>query len=210
MTESFGIPQVVNYLKQLGLKISQIDRPRNTVELAFHGEQGKWKLLVGIHQSGDASKLMLIVPHFAVLTNNNRIECLEALMAINYRIALGKFGMDPTDGEIRLEESIPLANNSISFEQFRLALSAIMQTVSIYNTLFSRLTNENIAVLDALQKCEQEFFKDSDTSTSTSQPSDFISTEQQAVTPEAEEVRRELDVNEVLAEVTWLLGKSHD
>lgn len=204
MAESFGIPHITNYLKQLGLKISQIDRTRNTIELAFHGEQGKWKLLVGIHQSGDASKLMLIVPQFAMLTAKKRLECLEALMAINYRIAIGKFGVDLNDGEVRLEESIPLSSNSISFEQFRLALSAIMQTVSIYNSLFSRIIYGNMAVQEALQVCEQEFFVDSDTE----QTAAFISTDQQHITQEEE--KSELDVNEVLAEVAWLLGKQQD
>ena len=208
MAESFGIPHVTNYLKQLGLKISQIDRTRNTVELSFHGEQGKWKLLVGIHQSGDASKLMLIVPHFAILTSKKRLECLEALMAINYRIAIGKFGMDPNDGEIRLEESIPLSNNSISFEQFRLALSAIMQTVSIYNTLFSRIIYGDLSVQDALQVCEQEFFVDSDTD----QSSTFLTAEQQPQDSQElqDDAPSELDVNEVMAEVAWLLGRQQD
>ena len=208
MAESFGIPKIIEYLKQLGLKIAQIDRARNTIELAFHGEQGKWKLLVGIHQSGDSSKLMLIVPNFASITDRKRLECLEALMAINYRIAIGKFGIDLNDGEVRLEESIPLANSSIGFEQFRLALSAIMQTVSIYNTLLSRIIYGNMAVQSALKLCEQEFFKDTDPN----QPAEFPGIEQQQEEEAGEEIHHqsELSIDEVLAEVAWLLNKEQD
>lgn len=35
-------------------------------------------------------------------------------MADNYRIAMGKFGLDLDDGEVRLEESIPLANDVLA------------------------------------------------------------------------------------------------
>ena len=206
MAESFGIPKIIEYLKQLGLKIAQIDRARNTIELAFHGEQGKWKLLVGIHQTGDSSKLMLIVPNFAHVTARKRLECLEALMAINYRIALGKFGIDLNDGEIRLEESIPLANESISFDQFRLALSAIMQTVSIYNTLLSRIVYGNMDVESALKLCEQEFFKDADPTEATDLPGSFEQQQEEA----KEETHPELNVDEVMAEVAWLLSKDRD
>src|SRR2546430_17329801 len=99
-------------------------------------------MVIGIHQKGNASKLILIVPHVGTATSRKRLECLEALMAVNYRIAIGKFGLDLEDGEVRLEETIPLANNSISFEQFRLAFSAIMQTASIYRSEKRRVGKE--------------------------------------------------------------------
>lgn len=207
MAESFGILQITRYLQKMRIKISHMDYPRNTIELAFHDEHGQWKMIVGIHQSGDTSKLMLIVPHFGTLTDKKRVECLEALMAVNYRIALGKFGVDLSDGEIRLEESVPLAKGSLTFEQFRLVFNAITQTVSIYHSLLSRIMYGGQSVQDALQGCEQEFFQTPQseaTSASDEQITDSIS-----LTPLIEEQQgatAELDINEIMAEVSWLLG----
>jgi hypothetical protein len=213
MAENFGILQITRYLQQMGLKISHMDYSRNTIELVFHDKQGQWKMIVGIHQSGETSKLMLIVPHFSSLGETKRLECLEALMSVNYRIAIGKFGVDLSDGEVRLEESIPLANGELTIEQFRLAFSAITQTVSIYHNLLSRIIYGHTSVLDALQACEQEFFQ------SPRAELEIATTEQQATqdsvptTVQAEEPQKavaELDVNEILAEAAWLLGIHQD
>ena len=134
-------------------------------------------------------------------------------MAVNYRIAIGKFGLDLEDGEVRLEETIPLANNSISFEQFRLAFSAIMQTASIYHSLMPRIVYGNCSVEEALQACEQEFFQDTVQNEQTDETGDAAHMDRTRYTNEprtgASTVELpELDVEEVLEEVTRLL-KEH-
>lgn len=208
MTNSFSILHVAEYLKRLGLKISQVDRSQHTIELTFRGEQEQWHMITGIHHSGNASKLMLIVPQIGIVGEEKRLECLEALLAVNYRIAMGKFGIDLNDGEVRLEESIPLADQKITFEQFRLAFSALVQTVAIYHDLLSRITEGNQTAEDALQSCENEFFAH------VPDESDFgltASMIQVTDTPEQPEDTQydqsELDVNEVLEEVARLLSK---
>src|SRR5205085_10917575 len=110
----------------------------------------------------------LVVLHFSTLAGTKRLECLEALMAVNYRIALGKFGVDLTDGEVRLEESIPLANNNLTFEQFRLAFGAMMQTVSLYHSLLSRIIYGNASVQEALRGCEQDYLQQKEEGNNTS------------------------------------------
>src|SRR5690242_156466 len=135
MAQSFGLSHIVDYLHQMGLKIAHMNTEQNTVELAFHGNAGQWRMVIGLHHAQGANKLMLIVPHMGTLSSHKRLECLEALMAVNYRIAIGKFGLDLEDDEVRLEESIPLADDAISLDQFHLAFSAIMQTASIYHSL---------------------------------------------------------------------------
>src|SRR5436853_2706759 len=160
MADHFGIPQVVDYLSQMELKLAHVDHEQEMIELAFHGHQGQWRLIVGIQQKGDVRKLMLIAPHIGSVTVKRRLECLEALMAVNYRIAMGKFGLDLDDGEVRLEEAVPLANSTISFEQFQLALGAIMQTVAMYHSLLPRIVYGNLSVQDALNACEQDFLQE--------------------------------------------------
>src|SRR2546429_9895624 len=139
MAESFGIPHLKEYLTRMGLRLANVDLEQEIIELAFHGNHGQWRMIVGIQQSGEVRKLMLIAPHIAVVNKKKRLECLEALMAVNYRIAMGKFGIDLEDGEVRLEEAIPLAGGSITFEQFQLALGAMMQTVAMYHGLLPRI-----------------------------------------------------------------------
>jgi len=102
MAESFGIPQVVEFLKQMGLRLANVDEEQEIVEMAFHGNHGQWRMIVGIQQQGEVRKLMLIAPHIGAVTKKRRLACLEALMAVNYRIAMGKFGVDLDDGEVRL------------------------------------------------------------------------------------------------------------
>ena len=160
MAENFGIPQLVEYLEQMGLRIANVDQEQEIIELAFHGNHGQWRMIVGIQQRGEVRKLMLIAPHIGAITKKKRLECLEALMAVNYRIAMGKFGLDLDDGEVRLEEAVPLADGSVTFEQFQLALGAIMQTVAMYHSLLPRIIYGNLSVLEALDACEKEFLQD--------------------------------------------------
>lgn len=192
MPDSFGIPQITQYLTEMQLKIGHIDRERELIELAFHGDRGQWRLIIGVQQQGSTKKLMLVAPQLGVVTNKKRLECLEALMAINYRIALGKFGLDPEDGEVRLEESIPLADSSLTFEQFQLALGAIIQTATIYYELLPRIMYGNQSAQEAIRSCEQDFFQSEEKG---EKPSEGPS---------------ELDVNDVLAEVARLLEKPEE
>ena len=216
MASSFGVTDVADYLKRMGIKIAHLDYEQQTIELSFHGDHGQWRMVIGIHQRGNASKLMLIVPHVGTATSRKRLECLEALMAVNYRIAIGKFGLDLEDGEVRLEETVPLANNSISFDQFRLAFSAIMQTASIYHSLLPRIVYGNCSVEEALQACEQEFFQEATIQhEGADEVSDACHTDctwfsESRVSSSTVDELPELDVDEVLEEVARLLKDARE
>jgi hypothetical protein len=160
MADSFGIPQVIDYLTRMGLQIASTNPEQEIVELAFHGNQGQWRLIISLQQSCQARKIVFVVPHISAVNRRKRLECLEALMAVNYRIAMGKFGLDLDDGEVRLEESVPLANESITYDQFQLAFRAMVQTVAMYHSLIPRILYGNLSTQEALQACEQEFFQE--------------------------------------------------
>jgi hypothetical protein len=211
MADSFSILHVAEYLKRLGLKFPQVKDAQTTIDLTFTSEYGQWRMIVGIHHSGGASKLMLIAPNLGTVTAQKRLACLEALLTVNYRIALGKFGLDPADGEVRLEESIPLAEQSISFEQFRLAFSALIQTVSIYQDLLPRIIYGDISAQEAIKACEDDFFnnahheKEMHTSTTMAHI-----TEHQTTNSVKDEEVSELNIDEVLAEVELLFKKPQE
>ena len=102
MADSFGIPQLVGYLTNMGLCIANVDQEQEIIELAFRGDNGQWRLIVHIQHSEETRLLMFIVPHFGTITTKKRLQCLESLLAVNYRIAMGKFGIDLEEGEVRL------------------------------------------------------------------------------------------------------------
>ncbi len=206
MTGPFGIPQITSYLTQMCLKLAHVDYEREIVELAFHGSHGQWRMIVGFQQQGEARKLMLIAPHIGTVTTKRRLECLEALMAVNYRIAVGKFGIDLDDGEVRLEEAIPLGLHSITFEQFQLAFGALMQTVAMYHSLLPRIVYGNLSVIEALTVCEQEFALQTENGQH-AQTEPLVDASQEVPT---EKGQREIDLNDVLAEVTRIFEEQKD
>jgi hypothetical protein len=201
MTHQFGVSHVTDYLSRMGLKIARTDENQELVELAFHGNHGQWRMIVGFQQEGDVRKLMLIVPHIGTVTNKKRLECLEALMAVNYRIAMGKFGLDLDDGEVRLEEAVPIADGGITFEQFQLVFGAIMQTIAVYHSLLPRIVYGNISVQEALVDCEQEFVQEMKAG----------SKEESQVEDAPPSVdHTELDVRDVMAEVTRIFEEKSE
>jgi hypothetical protein len=206
MTDKFGMSHIVEYLLQMNLKVVHIDHRQETVKLVFHNNLEQWQMVVCFQQRGEVRKLVLIVPHIGAVTTKKRLECLEALMAVNYRIAMGKFGLDLDDGEVRLEEAIPLAAGRISFEQFRLACSAMMQTVGMYHTLLSRILYSNSSVAEALQACEWEYFQhmplDDDPMASTEPLT--------AIRRDGSAHQAELNLDDVLAEVTRLFEEPRE
>jgi len=207
MADSFGIPQLVAYLTSMGLTIGNVDQEQQIIELAFRGENGQWRLIVHIQQSEEIRKLMFIVPHFGTITTKKRLQCFEALLAVNYRIAIGKFGIDLEDGEIRLEETVPLANSGITEDQFQLVFSAIKQTAAMYHSLIPRIIYGNLTTQQALEACENDFSQEIENM----QEVDDSSGEMK-VTHALSETNSlpELDVHDVFAEVKRLLGESKE
>ncbi len=207
MADSFGIPQIIDFLTHMGLCIANVDQDEEIIELAFRGDNGQWRLIVNIQQSEEIRKLMFIVPHIGTITTKKRLQCLEALLAVNYRIAMGKFGIDLADGEVRLEEAVPLAKSGITEDQFQLVFSAMMQTAAMYHSLIPRIIYGNLTTQQALQACEEDFFQEIEHMREIDGTTGEVK-----VTQALSETNSplELDVHGVLAEVKRLLGESKE
>jgi len=203
MADSFGIPQLLDYLAHMGLHIGNVDQQQEFIELAFHGTNEQWRMILSVQQNDEIRKLMLIVPHISTVTTKKRLECLEALLAVNYRIAIGKFGVDLDDGEVRLEEAVPLANGSITKEQFQLVFKAMMQTVAMYHSLIPRIIYGNLTTQQALDACEQDFLQEIEGAQETAEG---IKTD----APAEPHSLSELDVHDVLAEVTRIFEEHNE
>ncbi len=206
MADSFGIPQVVDYLTRMSLQIASIDPEHEMIELAFHGNHGQWRMIISLQQNCQTRKLVLMAPHISAVTRKKRLACLEALMAVNYRIAMGKFGLDLDDGEVRLEESVPLANDSVTFDQFQLVFRAMVQTVAMYHSLIPRILYGNLPTHEALLACEQEFFQEEGLLEEDidAEYGEESADEDEAIIIPPQSVS-DLNVQEIMAEVTRLL-----
>lgn len=212
MSSNFGISQLMEYLVQMNMKVARVDQEREVIELLFHSPSGQWRMIVGFQQGGEIRKLMFVVPHVARVTEQKRLECLEALMAVNFRIAMGKFGLDLRDGEVRLEETIPIAEDQITLAQFRLIFGALMQTMAIYHNLLTRIIQQNVDVQDAIRACEQDFFAAGKTQQYSIAELKSENDQEQKTETKAQQEQEEvpaLDVEDIMAEVTWLLQRRH-
>ncbi len=85
---------------------------------------------------GNAEQRLLHVRVGAILkapldeTPADRLSGLLLVMSsINYRLPMGAFGFDPSDGEVALSCSVPIDSNDLRFEDFRhvmLALTGVL------------------------------------------------------------------------------------
>lgn len=210
MADPFGIPQITSYLSQMGLKMAHVDQEREVVELAFHGNHGQWRMIVGFQQHDETRKLMLIAPHLGTITTVRRLECLEALMSVNYRIAVGKFGIDLDDGEVRLEEAMPLGLHTIPFEQFQLVFGALLQTVAMYHSLLPRIMYGNLSAVEALEVCEQEFLQQATEGSVQKTKAEPLADMSQEVPAEGEQGQIEIDLGSVMAEVKRIFEEKRE
>ncbi|GAC1392705.1 MAG: hypothetical protein NVSMB38_17140 [Ktedonobacteraceae bacterium] len=210
MADPFGIPQITSYIMKMGLKTAHVDYEREIVELAFHSSHGQWRMLVCFQQHGESRKLMLIAPHIGTVTTKRRLECLEALMSVNYRIAVGKFGLDIEDGEVRLEEAVPLGPHSITFEQFQLVFGTLMQTVAMYHSLLPRIIYGNLSVIDALNMCEQEFLQHAVLDDEMQTQTEAVFDASPGIPSEGGLEHTNIDLNDVLAEVTRIFEEKKE
>ncbi len=227
MTESFGIAQVVAYLNALGLRVASIDERQEMVELAFHDTLGQWRMMIALQSGLPGRQLVFVVPHMGMLSRRQRQACLEALMSLNYTLTVGKFGLDPDDGEIRLTEMVLLGEQGLGLEAFRRLFGALMQTMTIYRSLIPRILYGNLSARAALAACEQEFIEDHEQTLPASAaaapgPVGKASSETLAVQDtaaqdaglaepfEGAEALPPLNADDVLAEITRMLQEGRD
>ncbi len=73
MADHFGISQLVDYLTRMGLQLADVDQEQEKIELAFHGNQGRWRLIIGLQQKGAVRRLLLMVPQYCSIKNSSTI-----------------------------------------------------------------------------------------------------------------------------------------
>jgi hypothetical protein len=79
-------------------------------------------------------------------------ELLLAMGFINYRIILGKFSFDPRDGEVRFPLSLPIDENTITYEQFEHCLAVAVKAVEDYAPKLRAIAKGEKAAADLISE----------------------------------------------------------
>lgn len=79
----------------------------------------------------DGEFVMLRMPGFLSDRQAANKELLyRQLLSLNHRFKLGRFGLDPKDGEVALELGIPIEDGNLTDCQLRRSLSAVVNIAS--------------------------------------------------------------------------------
>jgi hypothetical protein len=62
-----------------------------------------------------------------------------AMSYINYRIILGKFAYDPSDGKVRFSVDVPIDQNTFTYEQFTHTMRVAIKTAERYAPILRRI-----------------------------------------------------------------------
>lgn len=92
------------------------------------GLAGRWRIEVRLSEDGDC--LHLRCPAVAHCGDSPHAGLLaERILELHYQIKLGRFGLDPRDGEIDCEVILPLDDAELSRRQFRRCFTALLLLV---------------------------------------------------------------------------------
>ena len=77
---------------------------------------------------------------------------LMALGKLNYKMIIGKFGYDPTDGEVMFQIALPIDENDLTYEQFEHCLQVLVSTIEVESPVLKGIVDGSMSVEDALSK----------------------------------------------------------
>lgn len=125
------IKKIAQYLDKIGWRYRVGD---DMIETGFSGQSGIYPLVIGLQRRNN-TLLFMTQPLAKAKDNISRSqlsELLEALLNMNYTLAIGCFERDSSDGEIRFRAGTPTEDGGLTFEQFRNWLMASCAAVDRY------------------------------------------------------------------------------
>lgn len=106
------------------------------VESNLRGRTRSFRLVLEVEESADL--LLLRVPMLYV-PEALRPAMAEALTRANYSLCVGCFEMDLNDGELQFRSGFPLADGTITYQQFVDLIGSAHHAVDGYDRAFNRL-----------------------------------------------------------------------
>lgn len=112
----------------LGYKLYRVSEEKYTTYEIQFTLYGEFNMLIVIRVM-ENMKIWFAIPLLKIDTVNkprNFDKLLEELLEINYSMGLIKFGVDPKDGDVRLEVEYPLLDGTITFNQFKTCMTMLI------------------------------------------------------------------------------------
>ncbi len=121
------LEEVAAYLKRDGRRfLWEVDGEQLLCHAA--GANNRYEVEIRLSEEGEC--LHLRVPRVAALGQSPHAGILCArILELHFQIKLGRFGLDPLDGEIDCEIVIPLDDATLTYRQLRRALGTLVLLV---------------------------------------------------------------------------------
>lgn len=121
------LDQIGEFLRRDGIRYL-VDTDPERLVCRGEGTTGRHRIEVRLSEDGDC--LHLRVPEVIRLAGSPHAALLmERLLELHYQIKLGRFGLDPRDGEIDCEVVLPLDDADLTHRQFRRCFAALLLLV---------------------------------------------------------------------------------
>ncbi|MBI5830730.1 MAG: hypothetical protein HZB16_00280 [Armatimonadetes bacterium] len=121
------LDQVIDYLQHDNWRF-RLDTDSDLIVCRGEGANGRWPIEVRLSEDGHC--LHLRVPKVVSLGESPHVPTLLAsLLELHFRLKLGRFGLDPSDGEVDCEVVVPLEDAPLTFRQFRRSIGTLLLLV---------------------------------------------------------------------------------
>jgi hypothetical protein len=136
--------------ERAGLKYRRVAE-RNSIESDHSAFNGVYHVVWRV--VGDL--LTVNVPNVDKVPDQAQLPCLEALLAVNYSLLIGRFAYDPRDGEVCFRAGLSLANGTLTQQQFEHLLSAALGSADTYSAALKEIVWAKARPQDAIAHAEQ-------------------------------------------------------
>ena len=121
------LDQLIDFLQRDNWRF-RLDSDSDLLVCRGEGANGRWR--IEIRLSEDGCCLHLRVPHVATIGDSPyAARAVAALLELHNRLKLGRFGLDPVDGEVECEIVVPLEDAPLTERQFRRCLGTLLLLV---------------------------------------------------------------------------------
>lgn len=131
------LPYLTRYLDRMGLKYETNDE-RRFARMVVAGDNGKYDTYV-LANTESALAFIIIGDYMTVRPDHRNCDkVLRRLMELNWKLNVGKFEWDPSDGEVRITFTFS-TENGVGYEAFKAVFETLAVTADQYKEELERL-----------------------------------------------------------------------
>lgn len=122
-----SLDQLADFLQRDGW-LFRLDSDSERIVCRGDGANERWRIELRLSEDGHC--LHLRVPRIVnVADSPHAALVMTALLELHFQLKLGRFGMDPSDGEVDCEVIVPLEDAPLTYRQFRRCLGTLLLLV---------------------------------------------------------------------------------